>query len=72
MDWLSLLMNAEVRDQEGTHVGPLLGFEVKGNRMVLTVVLSDDDLTDGGGDDGGGEEVVFTPDLKLVSGGNHG
>lgn len=66
MDYLNLIQNAIIVDQDGDFIGYVRGFEVNGHRMTLNVTLHDGDE----GDDDGGQrvDVDFTPDPGADSG----
>ena len=75
MDFLNLLQNAVIVDQDGDYCGYVRGFQVRGHRLTINVHLIDDDEGD---DNGGSREdlpvidkvVEFKPDIKLVEGTN--
>lgn len=64
MDFLNLLQNAIIVDQDGDFCGHVRGFQVHGHRMTVNVILYEGDGDD---DDGGSRmDVDFTPDLDDV------
>lgn len=75
MDFLNLIQNSIIVDQDGDFCGHVRGFEVKGHRLILNVVLYE---AEGGDDDGGSRADVPEDDnvedldgrtpLKLVGG----
>ena len=66
MDYLNLLSNATVLDQDSDVVGEVMGFSITGNRMHIKIVVMEGYSDDP--DDGSREPVVeFTPDTDAVA-----
>lgn len=43
MDWMSLLMNARVRDMDGDEFGEVIGFHFYGGKLSITIDVELDD-----------------------------
>jgi len=55
MDIMSLLMNAKILDEDGDEVGEVVGFTIRGGKMLLSTDIDLDLLYDEDDPDGGEE-----------------
>ncbi len=56
MDWMSMLMNARILDEDGDEVGEVVGVTINGGKMILSTDI-DFELIYDFDDPDGGEEI---------------